>query len=102
MNTVNWSEVIQKANERGISTPLLYERLIEKQIWNIVFHVADHTETLAVKAAELFPLTKPFGLSLGDRSCLALAQYRKLIVITTDQIWKQLEHTLNLDIQVIR
>lgn len=102
MNTVNWSEVVQKANERGIETQLLYERLREKQVLNVVLHMVEHTEALAVKAGELLPTTKQFGLSLGDRSCLALAHHKNLAVVTADTVWKELEEMLNLDIQVIR
>jgi ribonuclease VapC len=46
-------------------------------------------EPHALKAAELRPLK---GLSLGDRSCLALAISRNVPVLTSDQAWAQLPH----------
>jgi PIN domain nuclease of toxin-antitoxin system len=51
-------------------------------------------------AGDLIVRTVPFGLSLGDRSCLALAIALKAPVYTTEQIWKNLE--LGIPIHVIR
>ncbi len=42
------------------------------------------------KAAELRSSTKHLGLSLGDRSCLALALLRGATAITADQNWKHI------------
>ena len=44
--------------------------------------------------------TRPLGLSLGDRACLALAIQRKAVVYTTDAAWKNLN--LGIEIKVIR
>jgi len=51
-------------------------------------------------AAELRSITKPYGLSLGDRACLALAIERNATVYTTDRAWKNL--SLGIEIEVIR
>ncbi|MCW6035912.1 hypothetical protein K4A83_06450 [Spirulina subsalsa FACHB-351] len=48
----------------------------------------------------LRPLTKPLGLSLGDRACLALGLLLHQPVITADRQWNQLD--LDLEIRVIR
>ncbi len=57
-----------------------------------------------VKQAEfcgkLRPLTKAFGLSLGDRACLALAHHLKKPVLTADKIWQKLD--IDIEIQLIR
>ena len=45
-------------------------------------------------------MTRPYGLSLGDRACLALAIQRKAAVYTTDAAWKNLN--LGIEINVIR
>lgn len=37
--------------------------------------------------AELRPLSKAFGLSLGDRACLALGLVQNLPVMTADRVW---------------
>ena len=44
--------------------------------------------------------TRPYGLSLGDRACLALAIQRKATVYTTDAAWKNLN--LSIEVDVIR
>jgi ribonuclease VapC len=44
--------------------------------------------------------TKRYGLSLGDRACLALAIERKAKVYTTDRNWKNLD--LGIAVEVIR
>ena len=52
-------------------------------------------------AAKLWEQTKPYGLSLGDRACLALGLVKKLPVYTADKAWGQLQLE-NLDIHLIR
>ena len=100
MNTVNWCEVVKKANEHGVSTELLYEKLTDKQILKTALTIQAFPESLANEAAAMFPLTKPFGLSLGDRACLALGITQNLPVLTTDKAWAKVE--LDVDVQVIR
>jgi PIN domain nuclease of toxin-antitoxin system len=41
----------------------------------------------ALEAGALDPLTRPLGLSLGDRACLAAGKVRCLPVLTTDRGW---------------
>jgi len=54
----------------------------------------------AVITAKLRPLTKPLGLSLGDRTCLALAIDRECPVMTADRNWAKLN--IGVPIQLIR
>jgi len=51
-------------------------------------------------AGELIAITRPYGLSLGDRACLALAIQRKATVYTADGAWKNLN--LGIAVEVIR
>ena len=51
-------------------------------------------------SGDLIAQTKPFGLSLGDRACLALALELSAPVYTTDKIWSNLH--LGIPIHVIR
>jgi len=44
--------------------------------------------------------TRRFGLSLGDRACLALAQQLQAPVLTTDRVWERLD--IGVPIVVIR
>jgi PIN domain nuclease of toxin-antitoxin system len=57
---------------------------------------ADHAKI----AGSLISKTEKHGLSLGDRSCLALAIALKAPVYTTEQIWRNLK--LGVPIHVIR
>jgi ribonuclease VapC len=51
-------------------------------------------------AGELIDKTKRLGLSLGDRSCLALGIARGLPVYTTDEAWVNLK--ADVQVHVIR
>ena len=51
-------------------------------------------------AGSLIAKTEKYGLSLGDRSCLALAIALKAPVYTTEQAWKNLK--VGVPIHVIR
>ncbi|MBW4515156.1 MAG: hypothetical protein KME11_08015 [Timaviella obliquedivisa GSE-PSE-MK23-08B] len=58
------------------------------------------TTEQAELAASLWTTTKPLGLSLGDRACLALAITFNLPVVTADQAWEGL--SLTIAVQMIR
>jgi ribonuclease VapC len=51
-------------------------------------------------AGDLISKTEPYGLSLGDRSCLALAIALGAPVYTTEQVWRNLK--VGVPIHVIR
>ncbi len=53
--------------------------------------VADFSEDLAWDAARLRPLTKQYGLSLGDRACLAVAVKLNVPAVTADKEWSKLK-----------
>ena len=59
-------------------------------------------DALSYEVIMMTKLTKPFGLSLGDKYCLALGKTLNLPVYTADQIWKKLEHQLGLSVILIR
>ncbi|MGD0736363.1 MAG: type II toxin-antitoxin system VapC family toxin [Terracidiphilus sp.] len=59
-----------------------------------------YTEEQAKIAGSLITATERYGLSLGDRSCLALAITLKAPVYTTEQVWKNLK--VGIPIHVIR
>ncbi|MGD0797794.1 MAG: type II toxin-antitoxin system VapC family toxin [Acidobacteriaceae bacterium] len=54
-------------------------------------YVVDFDAQQALYAGELARITKPFGLSLGDRACLALAASRGATAWTTDAAWLKLK-----------
>lgn len=51
-------------------------------------------------SAELYPVGKSLGLSLGDRACLGLGLKLGLPVLTADKTWSKLN--LGIDIHILR
>jgi ribonuclease VapC len=62
--------------------------------------VEPFTSEQAKIAGNLIAMTEKYRLSLGDRSCLALAIALKAPVYTTERIWKNLK--VGVPIHVIR
>ncbi len=62
--------------------------------------IAPVTESHAIDAAALRPLTMHLGLSLGDRLCLALARDRRLPVLTNERRW--LEYDFGVPVELGR
>jgi len=80
LSTVNYSEVLKKAIERG-GTLEAAAAVIEGLQLNII----PFGEQLAADAAGLFPKTRDKGLSFADRACLALAIDLKAVLYTADR-----------------
>ncbi len=68
----------------------LSEELIQEVINEFNLEVIAVTEEQSVAAGILRLATKPLGLSLGDRLCVALARSLSKPVITTDRPWEKL------------
>lgn len=58
------------------------------------------TDGDALAAAALYQKTASKGLSLGDRSCLALAKRLGATAVTAERAWTELD--LDIDIELIR
>ena len=59
--------------------------------------IIDFDEKQALIAADIYPKNKEYGLSLGDRACIALATEKKYPILTCDKIWEK----INLDVKFI-
>lgn len=94
LSTVNLAEVHTRIISLGATASHAWNRIL-----NFQCEICPLTESQARIAAELVTATRPFGLSLGDRACLALAIERKAKVYTTDRAWKSLN--LGIAIEVI-
>jgi ribonuclease VapC len=86
ISAVNLSELLQKAVRRGISPDEVLRNLKEAEIG-----IVSLDARLATEAAELWPRTRAKGLSLADRSCLALALAVNGIAVTADRAWAELD-----------
>ncbi len=95
ISTVNWCEVVQKLRTKSIDDKAVGQALRALGVSFIPFSL-EHAD----KAGELWQVTAPFGLSLGDRACLATGLVENMPVMTADKIWQKIP--LPLDIQLIR
>lgn len=93
--TVNLAEVHSKLVSCGVR---------ESDAWmdatSPVSELIDFTAAHAQVAGDLVRQTRAFGLSLGDRACLALGMTLGVPVYTADRSWKKLN--LPVQINVIR
>lgn len=95
ISTVNQAEVQTKLVAAGLDEQLAWWHIVEAGC-----AAAPFSEEHARIAGGLVKITRPLGLSLGDRACLALAIERKATVYTTDRAWEKL--SLSIEINVIR
>jgi PIN domain nuclease of toxin-antitoxin system len=86
ISAVNLSEVVAKLQERGVPDPVISSSLAEFDLAAIPF---DRDQ--AMRAGLLRAPTRRFGLSLGDRACLAAAAATGATALTTDRIWSNLD-----------
>ena len=95
LNCLNLAEVHTKLLLDGVG-----EKLARKQIANLGCEICPLDAEQAQIASEMIWQTRPHGLSLGDRSCLALAIQRGATVYTADRAWANL--SLGIKVEVIR
>jgi PIN domain nuclease of toxin-antitoxin system len=95
ISAVNLSEVQAKLVERGTAAELAWSSLVDLQL-----DVVDFDAAQAKVAGDLRRLTRPQGLSLGDRACLALAHALGLPAVTADRAWVGLE--IGIEIRTVR
>lgn len=91
MSTVNVSEVIAVLTDIGVSH-VDADAVVKELIHEII--PFDHEQ--AAMAAQLRAMKKSYGLSLGNRACLALAKVKDLPVLTADKAWTRLKMDLNI------
>lgn len=95
ISTVNLAEVVTKLVEKGYASDQATRIASRLPCPSVPFDSG-----LALAAGALRAITRPFGLSLGDRACLALAQRGGYPVLTTDRAWAQLD--VGVEIRVLR
>ena len=95
ISTVNLAEVQSKLVKKGYDPDEAWE-----DATSLVSAAVRFTSEQAKIAGSLITQTEKVGLSLGDRSCLALAIALKAPVYTTEQAWRNLQ--VGVPIHVIR
>ena len=94
-STVNLAEVQGKLVSRGIQPDEAWEAALSP-----IREAAVFTGEQAKIAGNLIARTSSFGLSLGDRACLALGIALKAPIYTADRSWKNLK--LGVRIHLVR
>jgi ribonuclease VapC len=95
ISSVNLSEGISKLAEIGASEPEMRESM-----GFLDLEVLELDEALAYRAGMMRPITRDFGLSLGDRCCLAHGAQLGLPVLTADRSW--LDLAIGVDVRTMR
>jgi ribonuclease VapC len=93
-SAVNLAEVATVLIRRGLDVAQILAPLREQ------LAVEPFTDADALAVASLYPKTSGSGLSLGDRSCLALARRLGVPALTAEHAWADLD--LNVEIELIR
>lgn len=97
VSAVNIAEAASKFSDHGMP-PETVQAIIE----GLQLEVYPVDLAQAYENGRLRERTKNAGLSLGDRSCLALAVHLKLPAMTTDRIWAEIADATKVDIKIIR
>ncbi len=95
MSAVNLCEVQTRLLRDGLPVGEVTKLLASLEMTVIPFDAAD-----ADGASALYIETKAFGLSLGDRACLALAKREQVTAWTADKVWKKLK--IDVPLELIR
>jgi len=95
ISTVNLAEVISKLVDYGYP-----DDAIPVAIKNSNVEILPFAAEAAAQSGLLRRVTRSSGLSLGDRSCLAVAQSSGLAVLTCDRNWAGLD--IGIEIELCR
>jgi len=95
VSAVNLAEAAAKLLDKDVS-----ERAIDTYLARLALQIIAFDAGQARATARMRPATRGFGLSLGDRACLVLAQSLDLPALTADQIWAELD--IGVKVSLIR
>jgi ribonuclease VapC len=95
ISTVNLAEVVSRLASVGMPADEIRNILALLGLEIVAFEKEQAFET-----GFLSPATRSFGLSLGDRACLALAKVASATAVTADQAWGNLD--LEVEVKLVR
>jgi ribonuclease VapC len=95
--TANIAEVIGVLIRRGLTAEQATQALDDLPIT-----IIDVDLDLALRAGVMEQPTRSYGLSLGDRLCLASAARERLPAMTADSIWVQAGPLVDVEVRLIR
>lgn len=92
--------IISSANYAEVVTKLIDINMRESEIRvvleNLEMTINPVDESQAWYTGILRQKTKQYGLSLGDRACIALAESLNLPILTTDKQWDNVDTTIKI------
>jgi hypothetical protein len=96
------SGLIRMGGTEGLCAAQL--RAVEAALWRGAWHNARGWSSPGRNSLVLPTLlaTRPFGLSLGDRLCLALAIREKPPALTADKAWADVAPLIGATVKLIR
>jgi PIN domain nuclease of toxin-antitoxin system len=97
ISTVNLAEVVGQYARRGIP-----ESGIRTMLGLFSVEIVPFDRELAFSVGSLVPKTRPAGLSLGDRACLALAAQLGARALTADRSWSRIARAVGVEVETIR
>lgn len=97
ISVINLSEVYATLLDGGMSF-----ELAQQIISPLPVRVRTFRDQHAWQTAKLRPLTRKFGLSLGDRACITTAIFADLPILTSDRRMAEAKDVLGIDIRMIR
>jgi len=93
LSSVSAAEAQSQLVRRGTDPKVAWESIVSSVRAIVPFDAAQ-----AETAGSLLRETFPYGLSLGDRACLALALAIKSPAYTADRAWAQLQIGVNVNL----
>ena len=100
ISAVNWAETLADMAERGEAIDAAEPRARHSVAKTGTLEILGFDAAQAIETARLRLRTRPLGLSLADRACLALGRLYRVPVLTTDRAWRSLH--ISVKIEVIR
>ena len=97
MSAVNLAEIVSHYAKLGAA-----RGDIEALLKPLPIMVIPADEALAYAAGMLRPVTLRFGLSLGDRCCLALARQLGAVAVTAERRWAAAAEPIGVELDLIR
>lgn len=98
VSTLNVQELISKivrdGGAREAAAATIEDLALESQ--------HDLTAPLAIEAGAMIVHTRAYGLSHGDRACLALAMHLDLPAVTADRNWTKVSDAVGVRVELIR
>jgi ribonuclease VapC len=102
IGAANLAEALSTLAQRGADPRGVVSDLQERGVLGGLLSVEPLTLDDAIAIAEMRPPTKDYGLSVGDRACLALGKRLGLPVMTADRVWLELEDALGVEVYAFR